>query len=340
MLSRRGALRVSELAVGTGKFGRTVDPDQAAAVLAVYADAGGRFLDTAPGYQSGAAEEIVGRFVGVRREEFVIGTKYGIGVRREEGFAERGNSRKVMVRSVEASLRRLNTDYIDLLWTHGYDAHVPVEEVMEGFAQLVAAGKVLYAGLGNYPAWKVARAAGVAELRGWPALAAVTVEYGAAERDAERELLPAAEALGIGVAAWSPLGGGFLARSREGGSSPVSHLPHWTDTGRPNRRDDAVHDAVVHVAGELGVDAAVVGYAWLLDRARRSATTLVPVLGASTPEQLRRDLDVLTVELSPRQLELIDAAGAPALGEPHVHNLVSDPLVEAGDYHRPPVPTA
>ncbi|MFG2847136.1 aldo/keto reductase [Kitasatospora sp. NPDC048296] len=341
LFGRRSGLRVSEIALGTGKFGTTVPAQQAAAVLAGYADAGGRFLDTAPGYQGGQAELLVGRFLGRERQQWVIATKYGIGTERTEGFVERGNGRRVMIRSVEQSLKRLGTDYIDLLFTHGYDAHVPVEETLAAFDSLVTSGKVLHVGLGNYPAWKIARAATITELRGLTALAGITTEYGPAERDAEREILPAAEALGLGVTAWSVLGGGFLAREPDPpGTPPASHLPHWTEAGRPGPREAGVHEAVAAVAAETGLPRATVGYAWLLERARTSSTALIPVLGASSPTQLAGSLNALSVTLSPEHLARIDDAGTPALGEPHVHNFHSDPLVEGGPYHRPAVPVA
>jgi aryl-alcohol dehydrogenase-like predicted oxidoreductase len=259
---------------------------------------------------------------------------------RDEPFPGRGTSRKAMTRSVEASLRRLGTDYIDVLWTHGFDRETPVEEIMAGFDQLVTAGKILYAGLGTHPAWKVARAATIAELRGWTPLAAITTEYGAAERDAERELLPAAEAIGFGVVAWSPLGGGFLARPSQEGKAPTSHVPHWTNAGRPTTRDLSVHAAVHDIARELDAAAAAVGYAWLLDRARHSTTSIVPVMAASHPEQLRQSLRALDLQLSDEQRHRIDAAGEPHLGEPHVHNLDSDPLYFPGEHYQPAIPAA
>jgi aryl-alcohol dehydrogenase-like predicted oxidoreductase len=340
LLGRAAALRVSEMALGTGKFGRAVPPEQAREVLAGYADAGGRFIDTAAGYQGGESEKIVGEFTGSQRDNFVIGTKWAVGMMRDEPFPGRGTSRKAMTRSVEASLRRLGTDYIDVLWTHGFDRETPVEEIMAGFDQLVTAGKVLYAGLGTHPAWKVARAATIAELRGWTPLAAITTEYGAAERDAERELLPAAEAIGFGVVAWSPLGGGFLARPGREGKPPASHLPHWTNPGRPTARDLLVHTAVHDIAIELDAAPAAVGYAWLLDRARRSAATIVPVMAASNPGQLRQSLRALDLQLSDEQRHRIDAAGEPHLGEPHVHNLDSDPLYFPGEHYPPAIPAA
>ncbi len=340
LLGRTAALRVSELALGTGKFGRAVPPEAAEKVLGVYADAGGRFIDTAAGYQGGESERIVGAFVGSRRDDFVIGTKWAVGTMRDEPFPGRGTSRKAMTRSVEASLRRLDTDYIDVLWTHGFDRETPVDEIMFGFDQLVTAGKVLYVGLGTHPAWKVARAATIAELRGWVPLAAITIEYGAGERDAERELLPAAEAMGLGVVAWSPLGGGFLARSGRDGNPPHSHLPHWTNAGRPTARDVSVHAIVHEIARELDVTPAAVGYAWLLDRARRSATSIVPVAAASSAEQMTQDLRAIDLPITGEQLQRISAAGRPQLGEPHNHNLDSDPLYFPGDHYPPPVPAA
>jgi aryl-alcohol dehydrogenase-like predicted oxidoreductase len=340
LLGRAAALRVSEVALGTGKFGRAVSPEQAQSVLGSYADAGGRFIDTAVGYQGGESEKIVGRFVGSQRDDFVIGTKWAVGMMRDEPFPGRGTSRKAMTRSVEASLRRLGTDYIDVLWTHGFDRETPVEEIMAGFDQLVTAGKILYAGLGTHPAWKVARAATIAELRGWTPLAAITTEYGAAERDAERELLPAAEAIGFGVVAWSPLGGGFLARTGLEGTSPASHLPHWTNAGRPTARDLTVHAAVHDVARQLAVAPAAVGYAWLLDRARHSTTSIVPVMAASSSEQLRQSLRALDLELNDEQRHSIDTAGDPELGEPHVHNLDSDPLYFPGEPYPPAIRAA
>jgi aryl-alcohol dehydrogenase-like predicted oxidoreductase len=340
MLGRTSGLRVSEAALGTGKFGGPVEPGTAAEVLGVYAEAGGRFIDTAAGYQGGQSERIVGRFLAGRRDEFVVGTKWAVGMMRDEPFTVRGTSRKAMVRSVDESLRRLGTDYVDLLWTHGYDDKVPVEEIMLGFDRLVTAGKIRYGGLGTHPAWKAARAATVAELRGWAPMAAITTEYGPSERDAERELLPAAEAMGFGVLAWSPLGGGFLARYGQAGGGPSSHLPHWFRHGRPAAKDLAVHAAVRETAAQAGESSAAVGYAWLLDRARHAATGLIPVIGASTPDQLRQDLRAIGLQLSPGQLARIDQAGAPGLGEPHVHNLDSDPLQEAGPFYRPAVPVA
>jgi aryl-alcohol dehydrogenase-like predicted oxidoreductase len=340
VLGRHAGLRVSEVALGTGKFGGIVPPETAAEILGVYAEAGGRYIDTAAGYQGGRSEETVGAFLKGQRDEFVVGTKWAVGMMRDESFTVRGTNRKAMVLSVEQSLKRLGTDYIDILWTHGYDDKVPVEEIMLGFDRLVTQGKIRYGGLGTHPAWKTARAATIAELRGWAPLAGVTIEYGASERDAERELLPAAESLGLGVVAWSPLGGGFLARPAAADAPPASHLPHWFRQGRPTAQDIEVHTAVADVADEVGESAATVGYAWLLYRARQARTSLIPVMAASSPDMLRDDLRALDLALTDEQFAHIDAAGTPTLGEPHVHNIDSDALQEGGKFHRPVFPIA
>ena len=340
VLSRSAGLRVSEVALGTGKFGGPIDAATATDILNVYAEAGGRFIDTAAGYQGGKSEQIVGTFLHSRRDEFVVGTKWAVGMMRDEPFTIRGTNYKAMVQSVEQSLTRLGTDYIDILWTHGYDDKVPVEEIMMGFDRLITAGKIRYGGLGTHPAWKVARASTLAELRGWSPLAAITTEYGASERDAERELLPAAEALGFGVVAWSPLGGGFLGRNGTNKAPATSHLPHWTRQGRPTAKDNSVHAAVHAVASELGEAPATVGYAWLLRRARQVKTSLIPVIAASTADMLRSDMRAIGLELTTEQFALIEEAGRPVLGEPHVHNLDSDFLQEGGDFYRPVVPVA
>jgi aryl-alcohol dehydrogenase-like predicted oxidoreductase len=339
-LGQHAGLRVSEVGLGTGKFGGIIPSETAAQIMGVYAEAGGRYIDTAAGYQGGRSEETVGGFLQGRRDEFVVGTKWAVGMMRDEPFTVRGTNRKAMVLSVEQSLKRLGTEYIDILWTHGYDDKVPVEEIMLGFDRLVTQGKIRYGGLGTHPAWKTARAATIAELRGWAPLAGVTIEYGASERDAERELLPAAEALGLGVVAWSPLGGGFLGRPAATDAPPASHLPHWFRQGRPTPKDIDVHTAVAEVAGEMGESAGTVGYAWLLQRARQVQTSLIPVMAASSPDMLRDDLRALDLELSGEQFARIEAAGAPILGEPHVHNIDSDPLQEGGDFYRPAHPIA
>lgn len=219
---RRTGLRVSELALGTGNFGTGwgygSERDEAKDVFDGYVAAGGNFIDTANAYQVGQSELLVGDFIAADRDHFVLATKYTMGLSPADGVTRTGNNRKNLVRSVEDSLKRLNTDHIDLLWAHMADGATPLDEILRGFDDLVRAGKIHYAGLSNFPAWMVARADLMAELRGWSPIAGIQVEYSLAERNADREFLPMAEALGLGAVFWSPLGGGLLTGKYRDGS--------------------------------------------------------------------------------------------------------------------------
>lgn len=170
LFGKHTGLRVSELVLGAGNFGTRwghgAEPDEARRIFDAYADAGGNFIDTANGYQFGQSEEILGELLAGRRDEFVLATKFTMRTDMNSGLLVTGNSRKAMVASVEASLKRLKTDRIDLYWAHTSDGLTPVEEIVRGFDDLVRAGKILYGGLSDFPAWRVARAATIAELRG------------------------------------------------------------------------------------------------------------------------------------------------------------------------------
>src|SRR6202012_1571506 len=207
-------LRVSELVLGAGSFGtgwgHGAEPGGARRICDAYAAAGGNFIDTANGYQFGQSEQILGDLLAGRRDDFVLATKFTMMTDPGAGILVTGNSRKSMVASVEASLKRLKTDRIDLYWAHVSDGVTPLEEIVRGFDNLVRAGKILYAGLSDFPAWRVSRAATIAELRGVVRIAGLQIEYSLVERTTEQELLPAGQALGLGIVAWSPLGGGRL----------------------------------------------------------------------------------------------------------------------------------
>ncbi|CAI2420155.1 General stress protein 69 [Serratia fonticola] len=191
---RNTGLRVSELALGTGNFGTGwgygSEKEEARAVFDGYVNAGGNFIDTADAYQFGQSEQMIGDFIAADRDHFVIATKYTLSALPDAGVARTGNSRRNMIASVENSLKRLKTDRIELLWAHFDDQMTPLEEIVRAFDDLIRAGKVQYAGLSNFPAWKIARAETLAELRGWSRIAGIQVEYSLAERTAERELLP------------------------------------------------------------------------------------------------------------------------------------------------------
>ncbi len=348
IFGRRAGLRVSELALGAGNFGTRWGhgAERAAAkkVFDAYAEAGGNFIDTADNYQFGESEELVGEFIAAERDRFVVASKYTLGVDDHYGISRTGNSRKNLVSSVEGSLTRLKTDRIDLYWAHFADAMTPMEEILRGFDDLVRAGKILYAGLSNFPAWRVARGDLLAELRGWSPIAGIQIEYSLAERSADRELLPMAEALGLGAALWSPLGGGFLSgkyRQRNEGriNSILERLVHR----EKSERETAILDTVMAVAKEVGAAPSEIAIAWLLHRAARSTTALIPILGPRTPEQLNGTLGALAVQLSSAQAARLDEVSAVALGTPHQQIEGSAARIAGGDaalIHAPAVPVA
>lgn len=322
VLGRRSGLRVSELALGAGNFGtgwgHGAERDEAKRIFDGYLDAGGNFIDTANGYQAGQSEVIVGELIAAERDRLVVATKYTMGTTPAAGVSHTGNNRKNMVRAVEESLKRLNTEQIDLFWAHISDGLTPMEEILRGFDDLVRSGKILYAGLSNFPAWRIARADLLAEVRGFAPIVAIQVEYSLAERSAERELLPMAEALGLAATLWSPLGGGFLTgKYREG-----SENTRATKLGRlihleKNARDSALIDTLLAVATELGATPTHVAIAWLREKARRSTSSLIPILGPRTREQLDGTLGALHVSLDAEQLARLDEVSAVALGVPH-----------------------
>lgn len=214
LFGAHSGLRVSELVLGAGAFGTRwghgAELDETRRIVDAYADAGGNFIDTANLYQFGQSEEYLAEVLAGRRENFVLATKFTAQSDPSQGILVTGNSRMAMVRSVEASLKRLKTDRIDLLWAHYPDQVTPSEEIVRGFDDLARAGKILYAGLSDFPAWRLARTVTIAELRGAVPIAGLQTEYSLVERTVEYDVLPAGQALGLGIVGWSPLGGGML----------------------------------------------------------------------------------------------------------------------------------
>jgi aryl-alcohol dehydrogenase-like predicted oxidoreductase len=311
LFGKHTGLRVSELVLGTANFGTRwghgAEPDEARRIFDTYADAGGNFIDTADGYQSGQSEEIVGDLLVGRRNDFVLATKYTCGTDPSAGILVTGNSRQAMVSSVEASLRRLKTDRIDLYWAHVSDGVTPIEEIVRGFDDLARAGKILYAGLSDFPAWRVARAATLAELRGAVPIAGLQLEHSLVERTTEHELLPAGHALGLGVVAWSPLGGGMLTgkyrtrngeKGRDEGFAGAGFQPENT----PKRT--AILDTLLAVAEETGVTPSEIAIAWV------AAKGPLPIIGPRTLAQLENNLAAAKVTLSPEHVARLDAVSA------------------------------
>src|SRR4030088_2905888 len=224
----KSGLRVSEFCLGTMTFGDDWDwgssKDEAKKIYDSFRDAGGNFIDTANIYTDGTSESFLGEFQEGHRDSVVLATKYSNTAPGNDPNAA-GNHRKSMMQAVEASLKRLQTDYIDLYWVHNWDQMTPVEEVMRGLDDLVRAGKVLYVGMSDAPAWWIAQANTLAHLRGWSAFIGLQIEYSLIERTVERELVPMAKALNLGLTAWSPLSGGMLTGKYHGhGSSEQGRM--------------------------------------------------------------------------------------------------------------------
>ncbi|WP_363798656.1 aldo/keto reductase [Lysobacter firmicutimachus] len=316
----RSGLRVSPVSLGTMTFGDDwgwgSDRDEARRVFDLYLERGGNFFDSANFYTGGSSERLLGEFARGRRDALVIATKYSLSMDPADPNAG-GNHRKNLQRSVDASLRRLGSDYIDLLYLHAWDDTTPAEEVMRGFDDLVRAGKVLYAGVSDLPAWQAARMQTLAELRGWSPLIALQIEASLAQRDGERELLPMAQALGLGVTAWSPLASGVLtgkyARSDLDPAGAQGRRAVAIGNGALTERALDIAEVVKAVAAELQRSPAQVALAWLLQRPQ----AIVPVIGARTPAQLSENLDALDVAFEPAQLRRLDEASAVRLGFPH-----------------------
>lgn len=307
LLGRTG-LRVSELFFGAMSFyERGPDEPEFAAMLDAYADAGGNVVDTASMY--GDSESIVGELLTGRRDRFVLATKYTPSRDSTDPNAG-GSHRKNLVLSLEESLRRLRTDYIDLFWVHLWDRHTPVEETMRALDDAVRAGKVLYVGISDAPAWLVSRANTLAECRDWTPFAGLQVPYSLLQRDAERELLPMAEALGLTVAAWGPLAGGVLS-GKYSRDTPSGRTR--LDAKDLSEREHSVANAVLDVASELGVSAAQVALAWT----RTHSAAVHPIVGASSAKQLVDNLGAVDVTLPDDAVRRLESAAAFELGFPH-----------------------
>ncbi|MFM6064224.1 MAG: aldo/keto reductase [Microcystis panniformis] len=308
-------LRVSELCLGTMTFGEDwgwgSDKEESRAVFQAFAEAGGNFLDTANIYTNGTSETLVGEFVKGDREKWVIATKYSLNTRPGDVNAC-GNHRKNLFQAVEASLKRLGTDYIDLLWLHIWDSLTPMEEVMRAFDDLVRMGKVLYIGISDSPAWIVSQANTLATLRGWTPFIGLQIEYSLKERTPERELLPMAKALNIGVTAWSPLGGGVLT-GKYNQPNPVDGRLSMTD--QPFQildRDLKIAETVLEIAREIGKSPAQVALNWLRNR----PNSVIPIIGARRLSQLRDNLACVDFNLTGEQLQRLDNISAIPLGFP------------------------
>ncbi len=314
----RSGLRVSPLALGTmtfrvgaGSWGSS--DEEARAMVDMYIDRGGNFIDTADFYgQMGNSEVLLGELVRGRRHPLVISTKYSLTTQPGNPNAA-GNHRKNMVRSVEDSLARMGTDYIDLLYLHMWDFRTPVDEILRAFDDLVRSGKVLYIGLSDTPAWQASRMQAIAELRGWTQFCALQIAYSLVERTVEREMIPMAKEMGLGVSPWAPLGQGVLtgkytrADLVPGDMSDISSRKAINAmTGKLTERNLVIADTVVGIAREIGCTPAQLAVAWTLV----NPAVASPVVGVRTPAQLEDNLGALAVELTPDHLARLDSVSA------------------------------
>jgi aryl-alcohol dehydrogenase-like predicted oxidoreductase len=321
LFGRHTGLRVSELVLGAGNFGTRwghgAKPDEARRIFEGYVEAGGNFIDTADGYQFGESEELLGSFLEGRRNDLVVATKFTLGAAPNGGILSIGNSRKTMTASVEASLKRLKTDRIDLYWVHLPDAVTPVEEIVRGFDDLVRAGKILYAGISDFPAWRIARAATIAELRGLAPIAGLQVEHSLVQRTTEQDLLPMGQALGLGIVAWSPLGGGMLTgKYRRGEKGRAEGLGGRVFQAENNEQRTAILDTLIAVAKDVGATPSQVAIAWV------AAKGSLPIIGPRDTSQLGDNLAATKVKLTPEQVTRLDEVSVVPLAFPH--SLASD----------------
>jgi aryl-alcohol dehydrogenase-like predicted oxidoreductase len=308
----RSGLKVSELCLGTMGFGTEAGwgADQSAsfAIMEAFASAGGNFLDTANIYKLGTSEKIIGEFIQPRdRDYFVIATKYSLKDNTTNPNAS-GNNRKNMMRSVEQSLQRLQTGFIDVLYLHIWDDLTPIDEVLRGIDDLIRQGKVNYAAISDTPAWIVSKGNTLAGLMGWSPFIALQVEYSLLQRSPERDLIPMAKHYGMTVTPWAPLAGGALTgkylRGGKGRIKPES-----------NRRDDnstRITRVVMDIAERLGVEPSHVALQWT----RQQGFECIPIVGATKLEQLQENLRTVDIVLSQDDLRQLDEASAIDLGFP------------------------
>jgi aryl-alcohol dehydrogenase-like predicted oxidoreductase len=325
-------LRVSEAALGTMTFGDDwgwgAAKDEARKVYDAFRETGGNFIDTANFYTNGTSESFLGEFMQDHRQSVVLATKYGMSAPGTDPNAA-GNQRKNMMQAVEASLKRLKTDYIDLYWIHMWDQITPVEEVMRGLDDLVRQGKVLYVGISDAPAWWIAQANTLAHLRGWSPFIGLQIEYSLIERTVERELIPMAKALNLGLTAWSPLSRGVLTGKYHGqGSSEPGRMNSdmMKEYMPEQQRAERVVAAVKTVSDETDRSMAQVALAWL----RYRAVAVIPIIGARKLSQLQDNLASFDLTLSADQLKTLDEASRIELGFPH--DIFSREMVRAMAY--------
>ena len=308
----RSGLKVSELCLGTMGFGTEggwgADEATSFSIMDAYAEAGGNFLDTANVYKQGTSEKIIGDYLGNHdRDHFVVATKYTLKDNTTNVNAS-GNNRKNMMRSVEQSLRRLKTDFIDILYLHIWDDITPIDEVLRAMDDLIRQGKVNYAAISDTPAWVVAKGNTLAELMGWSQFVALQIEYSLLARTPERDLIPMAKHFGITVTPWAPLAGGALTgKYLKGDNGRIK-----PESNRLNERAQKITRVVMEVAQELGVSESHVALQWTMSK----GFSCIPIVGATKVAQFKDSLKTVEVTLSEAHIQKLDEASKIKLGFP------------------------
>lgn len=327
-------LLVSDLALGTMLFGGTDTRDtregDARQMVARYLDAGGNHIDTANVYTGGRSEEIVGQAISGQRDKVILATKVRFPT--GEGRNEQGLSRHHITQAVEASLRRLNTDYIDLYYMHGWDPLTPLDESLRAFDDLVQAGKVRYTGVSNFKAWQMMKALATSDARGYVRFVAAQYQYSLVMRDIEYEFADLCASEGVGLVPWGPLGGGFLSGKYRRGEqpesgriadSPESYEEAWQR--RNTERNWRIIDAVGAIAGARDATYPQIALAWL----RAQPTVSSVIIGARTLEQFDDNIKAAEIDLTPDELAQLDAASQPP--EMYPYRMIADNMMRAAD---------
>ena len=309
----KSGLRVSPLTLGTMTFGTEwnygTSADEASKMMQTYIELGGNSIDTANLYTKGHSEKIVGDFVknsSIRRDQLIIGSKFFANLYPGDPNAG-GNSRKSIIQSLENSLRRLQTDYLDIYWMHAYDVHTPIEETMYSLNNLVTSGKVRYIAVSDTPAWKITQAQLLSQFRGWSSFVGIQSEYSLLERTIEGEIIPLADEFGIGLMPWSPLKQGVLSgkytRDNKGKKQSERTVV------KPNRseKEYLIIDRLLELANEKNVAVSAVALAWVINRAAVSST----IIGARTIGQLEQNIASLNVVLSEEEINSLDIISEP-----------------------------
>ncbi len=311
----KSGLRVSELALGTMTFGDDwgwgAGKEACQKIFDSYAEAGGNFIDTANYYTNGTSEKIVGELIASNRDYFVLATKYTLSMNPNDPNAG-GNHRKNILQSVNASLKRLKTEYIDVLWLHAWDFTTPAEEIMRTLDDLVREGKVHYLGISDAPAWVIAKCNTIARMRGWTPFVAIQMQYNLIERTIERDLVPMAKEEEMSILAWGPLASGILT-GKYNQTDAVKSTRLKSNNPRLTEHNLKIAQKVVDIAAALGQSPAQVGLNWV----RQQGSNFIPLIGSRKPHQLQDNLDCLNFEIPDKFLAELSEISKIKMGFPH-----------------------